>query len=58
MLIVLSLSRKPAKPAVTFVLGSGKEIVNAVPPASMLIFEVDSPAGALFQSIESLSLLN
>lgn len=36
----------------TFVLRSGKETVNAVQPASILIFEVDSPTGALFQSIE------
>ena len=43
---------KPVKPAVTFLLRSGNEIVNAVPPALMLIFEVDSLAGALFQSIE------
>jgi len=53
MLIVWSLSTKPEKPAVTFVLRRGREMVNVVPPAPMLTFEVDIPAGALAQLMET-----
>ena len=52
ILIVLSLSTNPVKPAVTFVFRRGREIVNVVPPASILILDVESPAGAVAQSTE------
>lgn len=55
MLIVLSLSTKPVNTAVTLTFLRGAVTVMFVPPAKTMIFEVEVPVGAVFQSMEMIT---